>query len=53
MEEFVARVSKDGKVTIPKRLRELFCVEDGCYVRLALVEVLERENHGVVRRKVG
>ena len=53
MEEFVARVFKGGKVTIPKRLRELFRVEDGCYVRLALVEVLVKESEGVVRRKVG
>ena len=53
MEEFVARVFKDGKVTIPKRLRELFRVEDGCYVRLALVEVLEKEAEGLTRRKVG
>ena len=52
MEEFVARVFKDGKVTIPKRLRELFLVEDGCYVRLSLVEVLQKENDSVVRRKV-
>lgn len=29
MEEFVARVFKGGKVTIPKRLRDLFGVEDG------------------------
>jgi bifunctional DNA-binding transcriptional regulator/antitoxin component of YhaV-PrlF toxin-antitoxin module len=40
MEEFVARVFKDGKVMVPKRLRELFRVEDGFYARLALVEVL-------------
>ena len=53
MEEFVARVFKDGKVTIPKRLRELFLVEDGCYVRLALVEVIQKESEGLVRRKVG
>lgn len=36
MEEFVARVFKGGKITIPKLLRELFYVEDGDYVRLAL-----------------
>jgi bifunctional DNA-binding transcriptional regulator/antitoxin component of YhaV-PrlF toxin-antitoxin module len=53
MEEFVARVFRDGKVTIPKRLRELFRVEDGCYVRLALVEVLVKEAGGLTRRKVG
>lgn len=41
MEEFAARVFKGGKVTVPKRLRDLFGVKDGDYVRLALVEVLK------------
>jgi bifunctional DNA-binding transcriptional regulator/antitoxin component of YhaV-PrlF toxin-antitoxin module len=53
MEEFVARVFKGGKVTVPKRLRELFGVEDGDYVRLALVEVIKKGEEGWVRRKVG
>jgi len=53
MEEFVVRVFKGGKVTVPKRLRELFGVEDGDYVRLALVEVLKKSESGDwVRRKV-
>jgi len=43
VEEFVVRVFKGGKVTVPKRLRELFDVEDGDYVRLALVEVCENK----------
>ncbi len=41
MEQFVVRVFQGGKVTIPKRLRELFEVEDGDYVRLTLVEVIK------------
>jgi bifunctional DNA-binding transcriptional regulator/antitoxin component of YhaV-PrlF toxin-antitoxin module len=41
MEQFVCRVFQGGKVTIPKRLRELLGVEDGNYVRLALVEVVK------------
>lgn len=54
MEEFVARVFAGGKVTVPRRLRELFEIEDGDYVRLVLVEVLKRdEAGGWVRRKVG
>jgi bifunctional DNA-binding transcriptional regulator/antitoxin component of YhaV-PrlF toxin-antitoxin module len=53
VEEFVVRVFKGGKVTVPKRLRELFGVEDGDYVRLGLVEVLKRSEGGWVRRKVG
>jgi bifunctional DNA-binding transcriptional regulator/antitoxin component of YhaV-PrlF toxin-antitoxin module len=53
MEEFVARVFKGGKVTIPKRLRDLFGVEDGNHVKLALVEVLKKNDLGdLVRRKV-
>ena len=53
MEEFVVKVLKGGKVTVPKRLRELFVVEEGDYVRLALVEVMKKEGDGWVRRKVG
>ena len=41
MEQFVAKVFQGGKVTVPKRLRELLGVEDGDYVRLALVEVIK------------
>ena len=52
MEEFVVRVFKGGKVTVPKRLRELFGVEDGDYVRLALVEVLRKSGGDWVRRRV-
>lgn len=53
VEEFVVRVFKGGKVTVPKRLRDLFSVDDGDYVRLALVEVLKKDSKGDwVRRKV-
>jgi len=41
VERFVARVFSGGKVTIPKRLRELLGVEDGDYVRLDVVEVIK------------
>ena len=37
----MVRVFQGGKVTVPKRLRELVGVEDGDYVRLALVEVIK------------
>jgi bifunctional DNA-binding transcriptional regulator/antitoxin component of YhaV-PrlF toxin-antitoxin module len=46
VEEFLARVFKDGKVTIPKRLRSFCGVRDGYYVRLALVEVLRQNDVG-------
>lgn len=53
MEEFVARVFKDGKVTVPKHLRDLCGVADGDYVRLALVEVLKKRGGGEwTRRRV-
>ena len=52
VEEFVARVFGGGKVTVPKRLRELLGVVDGDYVRLGVVEVLRREGGGWVRRRV-
>jgi bifunctional DNA-binding transcriptional regulator/antitoxin component of YhaV-PrlF toxin-antitoxin module len=52
VEQFVARVFQGGKVTIPKRLRELVGVEDGDYVRLGLVEVIkpkgEKRREGAV-----
>jgi AbrB family looped-hinge helix DNA binding protein len=40
VEQFVVRVFQGGKVTIPKRVRELLDVEDGDYVRLGVVEVM-------------
>ena len=53
LEEFVARVFKDVKITIPKRLRDLYCVADGDYVRSALVEVLKSGDNGEwIRKKV-
>jgi bifunctional DNA-binding transcriptional regulator/antitoxin component of YhaV-PrlF toxin-antitoxin module len=52
LEEFVARVFKDGKITVPKHLRDLCGVADGDYVRLGLVEVLKKGGGGEwVRRK--
>jgi bifunctional DNA-binding transcriptional regulator/antitoxin component of YhaV-PrlF toxin-antitoxin module len=51
LEEFVARVFKDGKITIPKHLRDLHCVTDGDYVRSALIEVLKKGDNGEWTRK--
>jgi len=42
VEQFVVRVFQGGKVTIPKRVRELFGLCDGDYVRVAVVEVVKR-----------
>ena len=48
----MARIFSGGKVTVPKRLREVLAVEDGDYVRLAVVEVMKQEGGGWVRKKV-
>ena len=48
----MARVFQGGKVTIPKRIRELLSVEDGDYVRLGVVEVIKRKDVGLVKREV-
>ena len=52
MEQFVCRVFQGGKVTIPKRLRELLGVEDGDYVRLGLVEVVEAAAKVKVKKRL-
>lgn len=45
-EEFVVRVFKNGKVTVPAHLRDFCGVLDGDYVRLRLIEVLKRNEAG-------
>jgi AbrB family looped-hinge helix DNA binding protein len=47
MEEFIAEVRKDGRVTIPKRFRDRFNIEIGSYVHLAILEVHEQGKDGV------
>jgi len=49
---FVARVVAGGKVTIPRRLRDLSGIEDGDYVRLSLVEVIRKAAKTERRRKM-
>jgi len=48
----VARVFQGGKVTIPKRIRELLGIDDGDYVRLGVAEVIKRKDVGRVKREV-
>lgn len=38
--EFVRRIYEDGKVTIPKELRELQGIQAGDYVKLSIVAVI-------------
>lgn len=47
LEEFVALTFSGCKVTIPRHLRERFGISDGDYVRLALVEVLKKNESGM------
>jgi bifunctional DNA-binding transcriptional regulator/antitoxin component of YhaV-PrlF toxin-antitoxin module len=50
MEQFVCRVFQGGKVTIPKRLRELLEIGDGDYVRLGVMEVVKPKAEVKVKR---
>jgi len=53
LEEFVAQVYTEGRVTVPRQLRKRFDVKDGDYVRLVLVEVFRENDAGEwVKRKV-
>jgi len=47
VEQFVVRVLQGGKVTIPKRVRELLDLGDGDYVRLGVLEVVKRRGNRV------
>jgi len=38
--EFVRRVYEHGKLTIPKEIREVHDIQEGDFVRLAVVEVV-------------
>jgi len=42
-EVFVARVISDGKVTVPRRVRELLRIEKGDYVRVTITEVIRKK----------
>jgi bifunctional DNA-binding transcriptional regulator/antitoxin component of YhaV-PrlF toxin-antitoxin module len=42
-EVFVARVVAGGKVTVPRRLRDVLNLEEGDYVRVTINEVIKRK----------
>ena len=54
-EVFVARVIADGKVTVPRRVRDILNLEDGDYVRVSITEVIKKkqEREGRKSRKKG
>jgi AbrB family looped-hinge helix DNA binding protein len=47
LEEFIAEVRKDGRITIPKRFRDRFNIDNGSYVHMAIFEVHEKGKDGV------
>jgi len=40
-EVFMARVVADGRVTVPKHIREFLGIEVGDYVRVAVTQVIK------------
>ena len=46
LEEFVAQVYTEGRITVPRQLRKRADVRDGDYVRLVLVEVFRENDAG-------
>jgi len=51
-EVFVARVIADGKVTVPRRVRDVLGIEKGDYVRVTITEVI-KERKQRQREKAG
>jgi len=50
-EVFVARVIAYGKVTVPRRVRDVLGLEEGDYVRVTITEVIKRQ--GKKQERVG
>jgi bifunctional DNA-binding transcriptional regulator/antitoxin component of YhaV-PrlF toxin-antitoxin module len=50
---FVARVIAGGKVTVPRRLRDVLNLEDGDYVRVTITEVMKRKKQERKGKKGG
>jgi AbrB family looped-hinge helix DNA binding protein len=42
VEVFVTRLVADGRVTIPKRVRDFLNIEVGDYVRVSVTEVIKK-----------
>ena len=40
--EFTRRISENGKLTVPKEIRELQDIQEGDYVRIRILEVIPR-----------
>ena len=49
----MAQVYTDSRITVPKQMRKRFEIKKGDYVRLVLVEVLNKSETGKwIKRKV-
>jgi len=49
----VARVIPGGKVTVPRRVRDVLNLESGDYVRVAITEVVKRKKQERVGKTKG
>jgi hypothetical protein len=52
-EVFVARVIAGGKVTVPRRLRDVLNLEERDYVRVTITEVMKRKQQERKGKKGG
>lgn len=52
-EVFVARVISGGKVTVPRRVRDVLQIEKGDYVRVTITEVIRKgkRSKGIKKQK--
>lgn len=50
-EVFVARVIADGKVTVPRRVRDVLQLEIGDYVRVTITEVIKTKQQKTRTRR--
>jgi len=41
--EFIAEVFHNGKITIPRTIREILDIKDGDYVRIAVIEIVNKK----------
>ena len=52
-EVFVARIISGGKVTVPRRVRDVLNLESGDYVRVTVTEVIKRKRQERVGKAKG
>jgi bifunctional DNA-binding transcriptional regulator/antitoxin component of YhaV-PrlF toxin-antitoxin module len=52
-EVFVARVIAYGKVTVPRRVRDVLNLEEGDYVRITITEVIKKKKQERKGKKGG